>query len=186
MVNEIPTGWEFNECLNTYIPDHSVSTKNKDVFKQFESGAVRDIQKGKGRCDLLPLDIVGEILDGDYFLEALGDCIRETSTPPHKDIIPRLESLLRDYLKYQFEDICTGFLELSIHFEEGAENYKERNWELGIPVHSFLDSAARHRIKMLRGDTDERHDRAFGWNILCAIWTIKHKPELLDIYYKED
>ena len=29
---------------------------------EFESGAVRDIQAGKGRCDLLPLDVVG----GDY------------------------------------------------------------------------------------------------------------------------
>ena len=25
--------------------------------RQFESGAVRDIAEGKGRCDLLPLDI---------------------------------------------------------------------------------------------------------------------------------
>ena len=25
----------------------------------FESGAVRDIQRGKGRCDLLPLDVIG-------------------------------------------------------------------------------------------------------------------------------
>ena len=28
---------------------------------EFESGAVRDIQEGKGRCDLLPLDVVGAI-----------------------------------------------------------------------------------------------------------------------------
>lgn len=25
---------------------------------------------------------------------------------------------------------------------------------------------------------DEPHDRAFCWNIMCAIWTCKHKPEL--------
>lgn len=30
--------------------------------RQFDSGAVRDIAEGKGRCDLLPLDIIG-----DYF-----------------------------------------------------------------------------------------------------------------------
>ena len=28
---------------------------------EFETGAVRDIQEGKGRCDLLPLDIVNAI-----------------------------------------------------------------------------------------------------------------------------
>jgi hypothetical protein len=29
--------------------------------REFESGAVRDIQEGKGRCDLLPLDVVSEM-----------------------------------------------------------------------------------------------------------------------------
>jgi hypothetical protein len=29
----------------------------------FESGAVRDIQEGKGRCDLLPLDVIAQMLD---------------------------------------------------------------------------------------------------------------------------
>ena len=30
--------------------------------RQFESGAVRDIQEGKGRCDLLPLVEVSTLL----------------------------------------------------------------------------------------------------------------------------
>ena len=29
--------------------------------REYESGAVRDIQEGKGRCDLMPLDVVGMI-----------------------------------------------------------------------------------------------------------------------------
>ena len=29
----------------------------------FESGAVRDIQEGKGRCDLMPLGCVAAVLD---------------------------------------------------------------------------------------------------------------------------
>ena len=75
----------------------------------------------------------------------------------------------------------TYILDVSKHYEEGAKKYDERNWEKGIPVHSFLDSAARHYIKWLRGDQDERHDRAIGWNILGAMWTIKHKPEWNDL-----
>ena len=29
--------------------------------REFETGAVRDIQEGKGRCDLLPLDMIAEM-----------------------------------------------------------------------------------------------------------------------------
>lgn len=31
---------------------------------EFETGAVRDMHEGKGRCDLLPLDVIGELFDG--------------------------------------------------------------------------------------------------------------------------
>ena len=30
--------------------------------REYESGAVRDIQEGKGRCDLMPLDVVAEYM----------------------------------------------------------------------------------------------------------------------------
>ena len=54
-----------------------------------------------------------------------------------------------------------------------------------MPVKIYIDSAVRHYLKFLRGDEDEPHDRAFCWNIMCAIWTCKHKPELND-YAKHD
>lgn len=66
----------------------------------------------------------------------------------------------------------------SIHFEQGAQKYGENNWQKGIPVHCYIDSAIRHYLKYKRGDDDERHDRAFVWNILCAIWTCKEMPQL--------
>lgn len=35
--------------------------------REFESGAVRDMAEGKGRCDLMPLYEVGVLLsEGDY------------------------------------------------------------------------------------------------------------------------
>jgi hypothetical protein len=74
----------------------------------------------------------------------------------------------------------TMFLEVSKHFEAGAKKYGEYNWQKGIPTHCYIDSAVRHYLKWLRGDKDEPHDRAFVWNILCCIWTCKHKPELND------
>ena len=51
--------------------------------REFESGAVRDIQEGKGRCDLLPIAEVAEILkilDADF--EPL-DYIAMLIKPPH-------------------------------------------------------------------------------------------------------
>ena len=77
-------------------------------------------------------------------------------------------------------DVFTMLLEVAIHFEDGAKKYGDNNWRKGIPVKVFLDSALRHYIKFLRGDKDEPHDRAVCWNLMCAIWTAKHKPELDD------
>ena len=82
-------------------------------------------------------------------------------------------------------EVSTMFLEVAKHFEEGAKKYGENNWQKGIPVKCYIDSAVRHYLKHIRGDNDERHDRAFCWNIMCAIWTCKNKPELND-YRKED
>lgn len=157
--------------------------------RQFETGAVRDIQEGKGRCDLLPLDVVCnlcyKLAKGDY------------TSPYYKAHnvlfhINRFIELGNDECLYDaiqfvniFEDIPTMILEVSKHFEEGAKKYGEYNWQKGIPTHCYIDSAVRHYLKYLRGDTDEPHDRAFVWNILCCIWTCKHKPELND-YAKGD
>jgi hypothetical protein len=86
-------------------------------------------------------------------------------------------------------NVCENFpdmlLEVAKHFEEGCKKYGENNWQKGIPVRCYVDSAIRHYLKHLRGDNDERHDRAFCWNVLCCIWTCKHKPELND-YRKEE
>lgn len=66
-------------------------------------------------------------------------------------------------------------LEVAIHFEEGAKKYGEHNWQKGIPEQSYIDSAIRHFLKWHRGDSDERHDRAFVWNVMCLLWTSLHK-----------
>ena len=138
--------------------------------RQFETGAVRDIQEGKGRCDLLPLDVVNLITEGWVF-----DHIHKFQETGDVSFL-----ILILQARFMFGDMETMLLEVSKHFEEGALKYGDRNWEKGIPVHCYIDSAVRHFLKWLRGDTDERHDRAFCWNILCCIWTMKHKPELDD------
>ena len=144
--------------------------------RQFESGAVRDIQEGKGRCDLLPLDVVADIYK-EFITEHpnISELLYYISDFQKTGEVTHLYHALNNF---EFESWSGLFLDISKHFEEGAKKYGENNWQKGIPVHCYIDSAVRHYLKFLRGDKDEPHDRAFCWNIICAIWTCKHKPEL--------
>ena len=154
--------------------------------REFATGAVRDIQEGKGRCDLLPLDIVAKCIPTHEIRNTTGDrilmAISEFTKTNDRGF---LYYCLDAFAKYQNVDLPTMFLEVSKHFEEGAKKYGEYNWQKGIPTHCYIDSAVRHYLKYLRGDSDEPHDRAFVWNIMCCIWTSAHKPELND-YLKKD
>jgi|SRR6185295_6889177 len=61
--------------------------------------------------------------------------------------------------------------ELAKHFEIGAKMYGERNWEKGMPLSRYLDSALRHTFQHLQGLTNEPHDVAAVWNLMCLIET---------------
>jgi len=153
--------------------DGIVILKDSGSRTKFASGAVRDIQQGKGRCDLLPLDVIGELI----FAEELRSIEMFKVT---KDL-EHLYTAISDFCKTTHIDIYTLILEVSKHFESGALKYGENNWKLGMPLHCYLSSGVRHFIQYKRGDTDEPHDLAFAWNIICAIWTYSHKPELDDV-----
>jgi len=72
-------------------------------------------------------------------------------------------------------------IKLSKQFEIANEKYPERNWEQGMPLHCFLDSAIRHLFKYMDGQNDEDHLTSALWNIACAIWTEEKHPEMQDI-----
>ena len=166
-----------------------MSREQKDTFEQcikdsgerreFETGAVRDIQEGKGRCDLMPLDVVGKWLNSDILT-----VIQDFKTTGDVDF---LYGALTYFVVETSWDDQSMILQTAKHFEAGAVKYGDNNWQKGIPVHCYIDSAVRHYLKFLRGDDDEPHDRAFVWNIMCCIWTCIHKPELNDFCeVKED
>lgn len=160
-----------------------MSIKDSGERTEFETGAVRDIQEGKGRCDLLPLDVLGYINDMAEFPNINDPNISEVFRHIHEFTRSGdCENLLRALVSFMdmdaFGSWATMYLEVSIHFEDGAKKYGENNWQNGIPVRCYVNSALRHFIKWLRGDDDEPHDRAFCWNILCGIWTCMNKPEL--------
>jgi hypothetical protein len=92
--------------------------KDSGPRREFKTGAVRDMEEGKGRCDLLP---------------------------------------------------PFALLRLARHFENGAKKYGDRNWEKGVPINSFVDSALRHTFKYMAGMDDEDHLVAAAWNLMCAL-----------------
>ena len=125
---------------------------------EFASGAVRDTARGKGRCDLLPLDVCACLMDCDPVLVQLQRFFYEKQ----RDALWVLLREVSEPAFGLFRGMADMLLEVAVHFEDG-----ERNWEKGIPIARYVDSAVRHYLKWKRGDTDERHDRAFVWNILC-------------------
>lgn len=153
--------------------------KDSGARRQFATGAVRDIQHiSKGRCDLLPLREVAECAEGwePWQKEILFLLDAFQTTGVHE----RLREVLILFGKHRYPDASTMFLELAIHMAAGSEKYGENNWKLGINAKHYIDSGVRHYLKLLRGDKDEPHDRAFCFNIICAIWTCRHRPELHD------
>ena len=159
----------------TEIKPHILDSGNR---RKFESGAVRDICEGKGRCDLLPLNVLGRM--DDPVLTQI-DIFQSCGLVSY--LYAALEMTYGDALRI-FPDKYTMLLEVSKHFEEGAKKYGDNNWRKGIPVHCYIDSAVRHYLKYRRGDKDEPHDRAFCWNLMCGIWTCLNKPELNE--YRKD
>lgn len=150
--------------------------KDSGNRKEFDTGAVRDIHEGKGRCDLLPLDVVGTMFNG-HSCEVLLAMAAFQKDGKTRHLIGVLNGFL-NMPNCPFSSFADAILEVAKHFEEGCNKYGERNWEKGIPIHCYVDSAVRHYLKWLRGDKDEPHHRAFVWNILCCIWTCQNKPEL--------
>lgn len=134
--------------------------KDSGERQVFESGAVRDISAGKGRCDLMPLDVVA-IITGDTVLGSLS-FYQETSENEF------LITALNIFMALEYESTQDALLDLSIHFEEGAEKYGIDNWK-GLPEWTFLNSAVRHYLKFKKGMTDEHHGRAFMWNVVCLM-----------------
>lgn len=148
--------------------------KDSGSRREFSTGAVRDRQDGKGRCDLIPLEVASKlrVVGTDYILEYISEFQKHQTTNYLYDALTCFCSMVYD------TSIETMLLEVAKHFEAGAKKYGENNWQKGLPPSCYVDSAVRHYLKFRRGDNDEPHDRAFVWNLICCIWEVDyHKKE---------
>lgn len=144
--------------------------KDSGERRQFNSGAVRDIQEGKGRCDLLPLDVVASLMPSPLQADVLSEIHNFMMYKQDHHLFRAIHA----FVQWKDWDIYTALLEVSKHYQDGCNKYGERNWEKGIDLHCYIDSGVRHFLKCCKGDNDEPHDRAFIWNMLGAIWTFKY------------
>lgn len=180
---EIPEPKEETKLIYAHVGD-PVDIPEKPIIKdsgnrrEFESGAVRDMQEGKGRCDLMPLEVVSKIVNEDS--NNPDPIVNSIALFQKSRDTKHLYYALEHFAGHAFTEsnlgasCCTMCLEVAKHFEEGAKKYGESNWKFGIPCWCYVDSAVRHYIKWRRGDKDEPHDKAFVWNLMCCIWEVDY------------
>lgn len=160
-------------------------------LRHWETGAKREKSTGKGRCDLLPLDVVAKLMHSVEAKDILGwiDAYMWTGdTDNIKLAVLEFTDINYKHLYTERPNDCEladAMLDVSKRFEMGASKYNPRNWEAGIPISVYIDSGVRHYLKYLRGDDDEPHGQAFLWNMLCLVWTHHHKPECIDLPERE-
>lgn len=180
MTEQDNSAWEelFEELEPSPLPDSGSR-------RQFTSGAVRDMAS-KGRCDLLAWDTVGMLITDDHKDPRRAFCeFMEVAVHGSDELMAVLENMFFEFVELAYKgDKFTALLDVSYHYEAGAKKYSPFNWQRGIPVQVYLDSCGRHFLKYLRGDIDEPHDRAVIWNLLGAMWTIDHKPEMVGAEYQ--
>ena len=57
-------------------------------------------------------------------------------------------------------------------YERGSKKYSSRNWEKGIPLMRYIDSAMRHMNNLVAGEPLEDHCASTLWNIAGYMWTL--------------
>ena len=104
---------------------------------EFSTGAVRDVQEGKGRCELLPLGVVADLM----ISEEIGniELFRKTGDKVY------LHKCLGVFSQ-NFSCMAEMIWEVAKHFEEGCKKYGPNNWMLGIPLSRYMDSGIRHYL----------------------------------------
>ena len=56
-------------------------------------------------------------------------------------------------------------------YERGCKKYNDRNWEKGMPLSRYVDSALRHIFQYVEGKREEDHAGQAAWNVLALIQT---------------
>lgn len=159
------------EKCDFYV-EESFTTLDTGKRQTFESGMQRDITTGKIRPDLMfPLGMLPEDAIGDHIMFLIAD-----------DISSKHKELWNDFNEWYWQEgEPIAFAESVLKIEgagiikryaallaRGAEKYDDRNWEKAngeAELERGKQSAFRHFVQYLCGDTDEDHICAVLFNI---------------------
>lgn len=153
--------------------------KDSGHRREFETGAQRDRATGKGLPmlispvfmeDYMSVDGTKNKLDGEYVIGYAERMLWTYANSKDKLYLIRAASGLEEEFNYIYpsQDL---FLRLAKHLEKGAEKYEARNWEKGMPIEEYLNSAFRHLWSVQNGHEDEDHWAACLFNIMAAYHT---------------
>ena len=132
-----PTG--FIEIVEQDTGSYSTHIKDSGERREFQSGAVRDIVEGKGRCDLVPLESAAILIFSSYSLVCDVDFIKRniekivleklddymsTFNEGEEDQEYHLSMVVQNFLLARKWSKNDAFLEVSKHYEEGAKKIR--------------------------------------------------------------
>lgn len=178
--------------------------KDSGQRETFSTGAIREEREDKGRFDLVTpigirrvlampdfewwahtmdehlLNVIGLVesyiegyRDEDYLALAARDLLAaievDESAKAAKDTTLWIGTSMKRLSP-------VGMRRVAIVYEKGARKYANRNWEKGMPMGRFLDSALRHTFQALEGKRDEDHLAHAAWNILATM----HVEEMIE------
>ena len=108
--------------------------------RKFDSGAVRDIQEGKGRMDLLPLNQISEFIE--YYNTTVtftyGSAFSFIKAYINTRNCCAIYACIKQFMDEINLSLYDMIIELSKHYEEGALKYEDRNWEKAFPCIALL------------------------------------------------
>ena len=144
--------------------------KDSGERREFKTGAVRDRAVGKGLPSLLSApfmkDIIDEISIGDdYVKDALSGMYGILFDKDWKQALEVASSLIT------IKGFAIAIRRLSVQIEKGAIKYSKRNWEKGMPLEEYCNSAIRHILAMIAGEDDEDHYAAALFNVMALYHT---------------
>jgi hypothetical protein len=155
--------------------DHDI--KMDGEFHQFEGGGIRYTKTGKGRFDLIPWDVIMNIvyltadsMDDMDTVYTFPNLLMSLAEQDVVDVIRYITAIKYGENHYTSGAVAMMLRDLAKHYEKGADKYGVDNWKKGIPSDSFWDSGCRHTMQYICGETDEPHYISAIWNMIGYLW----------------
>lgn len=162
------------------------SQKGKGRFDLIPFNALKSVAEQYGKKGK---NVDSSIFDIGKAIELLHICVNKVNTYYYyisnaaEAVYYILEFMETDDIEYTDDDNSThkttrydlipysSLKRVAELYEKGAKTYGERNWEKGMPLTRYIDSAIRHLLQFVSGKDDEDHLAAGVWNALGFIET---------------